>query len=147
MTSLRPSSRNELDAFDKIDHQDHASKFLTQLGIKGHLDFYDDPDNTYLSIENNEGELTGYILLVLEPDRQSLECRRIAIDKNKRGIGQAAMKEMENFGRSEFGVQRIWLDVFEDNNVGRHIYEKLGFKQFKSEPRDERNLLFYEKFI
>ena len=145
MVELRLSSRNELDIFDNIDRQDHASNFITQIGLNTHLEFFDEPNITYLSIENNEGELSGYIVLVLEPGNQSLEFRRISVDQTKRGVGQAAIRKMERFSKRTFGVQRIWLDVYEDNAVGRHIYEKLGYKQFKVERREGRKLLFYDK--
>ncbi len=143
--ALRLSSRSELEIFDQIDRQAHARKFITQIGIKAHHDLFDEPNITYLSIENSEGELSGYFVLVLESGNQSLEFRRISIDQSKRGVGQVAIKEMESYSQKVFGVKRIWLDAFEDNAIGRHIYEKLGYKQFKEAQRNGRKLLFYEK--
>jgi len=145
MVVLRLSSRSELDIFDDIDRQIHASNFITQIGLKAHQDLFDEPNITYLSIENSEGELAGYFVLVLESDSKSLEFRRISVDQEKRGVGQEAIKEMESFSKRKFGIQRIWLDVYEDNAVGRHIYEKMGYIQFKAELREGRKLLFYEK--
>ena len=147
MVVLRQSLRNELPIFDEIDRQDHARNFITQIGLNAHYDLYDQPDITYLSIENDEGMLAGYFVLVLESDNRSLEFRRISIDKTSRGVGQVAIKEMERFSKRNFTVQRIWLDVFADNDIGRHIYEKLGYKQFNEELREGRKLLFYEKAL
>ena len=147
MISLRTSTRSELTIFDEMDRQDHAVKFITQIGLKKHNQFFDDPSITYLSIENHSGELSGYIVLVLEGDNESLELRRILIDQTKRGVGQAAIRETEKYGREKFGVNRIWLDAFEDNAVGRHIYEKSGYRQFDVGLTEGRKLIFYEKEI
>ena len=147
MTSLRSSTREELVIFDEMDRQDHASNFVIQAGIETHQKYYDDPNITYLSIENSRGEFSGYFVLVVEPDTASVEFRRILIDENKRGVGQIAIIEMENYCRKEFGVKRIWLDVYENNAIGRHVYEKLGYQQFKEELEEGRKLLFYEKAL
>jgi hypothetical protein len=147
MISLRPSTRGELAIFDEMDRQNHASNFVTQIGIETHQKYYDDPHVTYLSIANSEGEFSGYFVLVVEPDSASVEFRRILIDQNKRGVGQEAIMEMEAYCRTEFGVKRIWLDVFEDNAIGRHVYGKMGYQQFKEELEEGRKLLFYEKAL
>ena len=147
MISLRTSTRDELKLFDALDRQVHASKFVIGTGLKTHQKYFDDPNITYLSIENSRGEFCGYFVLVVEPDTESVEFRRILIDQNKRGVGQVAITEMENYCRKEFSVKRIWLDVYEDNAIGRHIYEKMGYQQFKEELEEGRQLLFYEKAL
>ena len=60
-------------------------------------------------------------------------------------VGQAAIIEMEGYCRHTLNVKRIWLDVFEDNEVGIHIYEKMGYTRFKQQRLDGRQLYFYEK--
>lgn len=145
MILLRPSRKNELVVFDQIDRQSHASNFITQVDLNAHRSYFDELNITYLSIENDEGELAGYFVLVLESGNRSLEFRRICIDRRKRGVGQLAIKEMESFSKKKFDVKRIWLDVYEDNHIGRHIYQKLGYMQFNVERKDGRRILFYEK--
>ncbi len=130
-----------------MDRQNHAKSFVTQVGIEIHQKYYDNTDVTYLTIENSNGEISGYFVLVTEADKGSLEFRRVLIDQYKRGIGQAAITEMENYCRENFRVDRIWLDVYEDNEIGIHIYEKMGYRQFKAEREDGRKLLFYEKAL
>ena len=147
MISLRPSSRAELEIFDAMDSQAHARRYVIQTGMATHRQNFDDPDIAYLSIENGDGEFCGYFILVREADGRSIEFRRILVDHRKRGIGQAAIAAMERYCKAEIGVDRIWLDVFEDNEVGIHIYEKLGYVRFKEEPADGRMLYFYEKTL
>lgn len=110
MISLRRSKREELETFDEMDRQDHARNFVIQTGIESHQEYFDDPGITYLSIENANGEFCGYFILVPEPDNDSAEFRRILVDGRKRGIGQAAISEMESYCKNEFRVNRIWLD-------------------------------------
>ena len=145
MIRLRPSSREELDMFDTMDRQAHARDYVLQTGIETHRQYFDDPGITYLSIEDHRGEFCGYFILVLENATGSVEFRRILIDRDRRGIGQAAIIEMEGYCRHTLNAKRIWLDVFEDNEVGIHIYEKMGYTRFKQQRLDGRQLYFYEK--
>lgn len=147
MIFLRPSKRDELEIFDEMDRQDHARNFVIQTGLKTHKKYFGDPNTTYLSIENSGGEFCGYFILVVEPDTESVELRRILIDREKRGIGQIVMTKMEDYYRNNFNVKRIWLDVFEDNEIGMHVYENLGYERFKEGLLEGKKLYFYEKAL
>ena len=147
MISLRPSNRDELEIFDEMDRQEHARNFVIQTGIETHQNYFRDPKISYLSIENSRGEFCGYFILVLEAVSGSVEFRRILIDQKQRGIGQAAIAEMESYCKNKFKVRRIWLDVYEDNEIGMHIYEKMGYKRFREKPVEGRKLYFYEKAL
>ena len=147
MISLRLSNRDELEIFDEMDRQEHARKFVIQTGIETHQEYFSDPQISYLSIENRCNEFCGYFILVHEADSDSIEFRRILIDQEHRGIGQAAIEEMENYCKEKLSAKRIWLDVYEDNEIGMHIYEKMGYVRFKEEPAGNRRLFFYEKTL
>lgn len=147
MITLRPSTREELEKLDAMDRQVHARGYVVQTGIETHRQYFDDPCITYLNILDSRGEFCGYFILVLEPDTGSIEFRRILVDQHRRGVGQAAIIEMEKYCKNIFQIDRIWLDVFEDNAVGIHIYEKLGYSRFKEELYDGRRLFFYEKAL
>ena len=147
MVTLRLSDISELVTFQAIENQPHARQFIIDTTTGTHRRNFADPDIVYLSIDNVAGKLAGYFILALERDTASVEFRRIVIDRDERGIGQAAIRQMERYCREELAAKRIWLDVFEDNEVGRHIYSKLGFTHFKTESYQGRTLLFYEKSI
>ena len=147
MISLRLSKQEELPGFDEMDRQTHASKFVIQTGIETHREHFSDPGISYLSIFDGGGEVCGYFILVLEADNESVEFRRILIDRQKRGIGQAAINEMESYCKANFKAKRIWLDVYEDNEIGIHVYEKLGYERFGEERVDGRKLYLYEKTL
>lgn len=147
MISLRPSTREELEKFDAMDRQEHARGYVVQTGIETHRQYFDDPCITYLTIEDDRGDYCGYFILVLEPGTGSIEFRRILVDRNRRGVGQAAIIEMEKFCKNAFEIERIWLDVFEDNEIGIHIYEKLGYARFNEASHEGRRLYLYEKTL
>ena len=143
--SLRAARPEELEILDTMDRQDHASRFVIQSGLEQHRRNFADPDITYLCIENERDELCGYFILVLEAGGESIEFRRILIDRNQRGIGQDAIMEMEQYCQRRWQPRKIWLDVYEDNEIGRHIYAKLGYVQFSESIDQGRKLLFFEK--
>lgn len=144
---LRVSNIDELELFDKLDQQSHAARYVMQTGLKKHREYFNDPNITYLTIINDEQEVSGYFILVNDQKLKSVEFRRILIDESKLGIGQISIFEMEDFCRKNFKAKRIWLDVFDDNVIGKHIYRKLGYKKFNEQSYAERVLEFYEKNI
>lgn len=147
MVSLRASRYEELEIFSGMDKQSHACQFINATSLATHRKNFADENFIYLSIEKTEGELIGYFILVVEEGRDSVEFRRILIDQNQRGVGQLAIMQMENYCKMTLGVTSIWLDVYEDNERGKHIYEKLGYERFKTEKVGERLLHFYRKSI
>lgn len=141
---LRPARETELERFDAMDRQAHASRFVIQTGLEAHRQNFSDPAVTYLAIER-DGVFCGYFILVREFEAESVEFRRILIDRHQRGVGQAAIAAMESYCREQWNPRRIWLDVFEDNEIGRYVYHKLGYVRFREAMFDGRKLLFFEK--
>jgi diamine N-acetyltransferase len=45
------------------------------------------------------------------------------------GYGSDAIRALLDFGFGELRLQRVWLDVYDDNARGRHVYERIGFVQ------------------
>ena len=145
MIRLRPATRDELEIFDALDREAHARDFVIQTGLDTHNENFDDPAIRYLAIIGKDGEFCGYFILVREANGISIEFRRILIARDRRGVGQAAIGEMERYCRNSFAARRIWLDVFDDNAIGIHVYEKLGYRRFGQGRHEGRKLLFYEK--
>ncbi|HEV8546308.1 MAG TPA: GNAT family protein [Candidatus Limnocylindrales bacterium] len=44
-----------------------------------------------------------------------------------RGYGSDALAALLDFGFTELRLERLWLDVYDFNERGRHIYERAGF--------------------
>jgi len=147
MIKLRKSKEVELRKITEMEHQPHAKAFINGSNLSTHQKGFNDQNIIYLSIINNDGELAGYFILALDTARREVELRRILVDQDQRGIGQIAIGQMETYCREELEFKKIWLDVYEDNVKGRHIYEKLGYKFFKEGNFNGRKLLYYQKAL
>jgi len=147
MIKLRESQYSELPIFCEFERQSHARHFVDATPLLTHQNNFIDENIIYLSIDNAAGELAGYFILVNEAQQDSVEFRRILIDAKHTGIGQAAILEMENYCKHTLNACRIWLDVYDDNDKGKHIYEKMGYKRFKTRTHNDRQLHLYDKIL
>ena len=130
-----------------MELQPHTKAFINGADLADHQRDFDNDEIIYLSIENDKQELVGYFILAMAPGDKTVEFQRILIDQHQRGIGQIAIEKMENYCREALKARRIWLDVYEDNLKGKHIYEKLGYKRFKEAETEGRKLLYYKKSL
>ncbi len=141
---LRPSEASELPGFTALEQDPETAAFILPTTLQQHQAQFDRDDIVYLTIEC-DARTAGYFILALEADGESVEFRRIVIARRGSGIGQRAIPVMEAWCRERLGRKRIWLDVFDTNQRGRHVYEKLGYRRFDQKPWDDRVLYFYEK--
>ena len=127
-------------------HKD-AAEFVTQNSLNEHLGAFFDPQIRYLTILD-KNHVIGFMLIALDEDKKSVELRRIVVETKDSGVGQMAMKLLEDYVKDEIGRSRIWLDVFTNNERAKYIYQKLGYIQFgMAEYADGRPLLLFEKDI
>ena len=144
MVTIREAYIEELAAFVSMEQEADIADFIVPYSLDMHQTKFNEQNTIYLSILY-KAQLVGFMLLVLDADQISAEFRRIVVSARGKGIGQAALEMMEHYCMTKLGRHRIWLDVFEFNERGRHIYEKRGYKPFKSETYEGKRLLFYEK--
>jgi len=137
---------DDLSQFAAMEKETGTCEFIDPYPHFEHQSKFSDPTFVYLRI-TNDGVIVGFFILVFDSDGYSIEFRRMVVSEKDKGIGQAAMRQMEAFCRDELGRSRIWLDVFADNQKARHIYEKLGFVRFGESEFIEKQLLLYEKRI
>jgi diamine N-acetyltransferase len=121
-------------------------EFILPASAEAHRADFENPATVYLSILEGSA-FAGFILLRLDPDGSSVECRRIVVVERGRGIGQVAIAALERYCRSVLGRFRIWLDVFDANHRARHVYTKLGFRDCGETVNAGRRLLLYEKVL
>ncbi len=129
-----------------MEQDEGIRRFVLPYSLAQHQREYARKDIVYLSICQAD-ELAGFFILALEPDQTSIEFRRIVVANTDTGIGQPAIRAMETYCAERLQRKRIWLDVFEFNKRGRHIYEKLDYRFFDSRDHDGKKLLFYQKNI
>ncbi len=144
---LRESLRSELHTIAEMERQPHAERFVMPYSIAEHDAAFDSAAVLYLTILDDEDTVLGFFILALEDDDATVEFRRVVIDAGRRGVGQAAMDLMENYCRTTLGRSAIWLDVFDDNPTGIHIYEKRGYQLDRTAPYKGRTLRYYSKSL
>lgn len=147
---LRPTTPDEVKRIVEMESTEDAVDFLIPRTEAEHLAQMAQQGISYLSIciESDGGaRMVGYMALVEDADEISVECRRIVVSESGGGIGTAAMKEMESYCREVLGRQRVWLDFFENNHRGRHVYEKLGYRAFSSQRCENAVLILSEKYL
>ena len=146
MIKAREALIEELPYFVEMERAGDTAEFVTPDTLEKHRIEFSKANIIYLSIINTEA-LVGFIILALEPDGVSVEFKRIVVSVRNRGFGQSAMVAMEDFCTTKLNRKRVWLDVFEFNARGRHIYEKFGYVQFDYREHHGKPLLFYEKTL
>ncbi|MEQ3513031.1 GNAT family N-acetyltransferase [Pseudoalteromonas sp. BZB3] len=135
----------QLAILEGWEQQAGVGEFILANSKEQHLVSMQEPTIQYLSVLQNE-RLVGFIILALEPNN-TIEFRRIVIGHRGAGIGQLAIRAMEQYCLEHFACQRIWLDVFDFNERGQHIYSKLGYQEFKRCQHGVHQLLFFEKYF
>nr|WP_086939893.1 GNAT family N-acetyltransferase [Thaumasiovibrio occultus] len=128
-----------------MERENGVGDFVLPYTLAQHAAFIAGNELTYLSIYHCD-VLVGFIILRQESD-QVVEFRRIVIAARGKGLGQNAIKAMESYCVTQLGCQRIWLDVFADNQRGLHIYHKLAFVVFHEQSVNNRRLLLLQKYL
>jgi ribosomal protein S18 acetylase RimI-like enzyme len=139
------STIKEIPKIMKFEFSNDTSSYILPYTAKKHMVEMGKNNILYLSIY--QGQLfLGFIILSLE-STDTVEFRRIVVGPKDSGFGQSAIKKMEEYCQSILKKNRIWLDVFEKNLRGQHIYKKLGYRLFKTGIYKGQRLLYFEKNI
>jgi RimJ/RimL family protein N-acetyltransferase len=144
MIELHASKYEDAPLFAEMELAEDTAEFVFGWNRQAHESEMRKERIIYLSIDS-EKDLSGFFILALEPDGETVEFRRIVVSKKGKVIGQSAIAKMEDHYRNELGRSKIWLDVLETNSRGKHIYQKLGYKEFKTGEQEGRRLLFKKK--
>jgi len=143
---LERAGLQDAEQLASMDRTTETRGFVVDHDVDRHVANLSDPCQICLRIIADD-RLVGYFVLVPENDGKSVEFRRIVVADKGQGIGQRAITRMEQFCRDELGRTRVWLDVFEHNDRGRHIYEKLGYRYTGDCDYDGMRAFVYEKIL
>jgi RimJ/RimL family protein N-acetyltransferase len=142
---LRDTTIDELRRICAME-EGEAGRFIIPQTLDRHRSEFARPDVVYKSIWRGD-EFIGFVILVLEADRDSVEFRRIVIVEPGKGHGTIAVNIVGELVRTRLGRKRVWLDVFETNDRARHVYESCGYRPFGRSEHAGRVLLLYEKIV
>ena len=78
----------------------------------------------------HEGELIGFTMFGWSEEEEFYELCRIMIDYHyqNKGYGTQAIKMILDEMKSRFGCKEVYLSTDPENIVGKHVYEKVGFR-------------------
>lgn len=146
MIELQKSAKGDLKLFSEWESLAGIREFIYPYSIERHKIEFEKDEVIYLKINFNS-MLVGFVLLKLEVDKKSVEFRRIVVVERGRGIGQQVLNKIEEYCIQVLKRNRIWLDVFEFNRRGIHIYEKHGYHKTSETEIDSKKVFIYEKLI
>ncbi len=125
---LRNAGPDDAGFIEAAQSQPEIARFVSSAAQEEILASIDDPDQAYLIALDDHGEDVGFAYLrqVARPER-SIELCRLAITRRDRGFGSRFLKLImaEAFGPLQ--ANRLWLDVFTDNDRARKVYRRCGF--------------------
>lgn len=130
MLTLEVATKKDVCSFVQMESAQDTSCYIIPYSEQQHIAQMEKQQIRYLSIFH-ENTLVGFVILALETEDR-VEFRRIVIANKGQGFGQTAMQMVEQYCKQELQKTRIWLDVFESNQRGIHIYQKLGYQQFEA---------------
>lgn len=127
---LAPARPEDARAIAVLECRPENKPFVRGHSESEHRARMADPDVRYLRIEDAAGALIGFALLTgLREGAGGVRLLRIVMDAPGRGLGRQAMLAICALVFDEWGMERFWLDVFEDNPRARHVYESIGFRK------------------
>jgi RimJ/RimL family protein N-acetyltransferase len=147
LISIEDTKAEELEAIQQMERNEDTSRYIISYSLEKHRAEFQKPDVFYKSIYGKTSNLVGFMILALDGDGISLEFRRIVISDKGKGYGKRAVSLVDRICTEEFGKSRIWLDVFDYNKRGQHIYETRGYKFVKISDYHGRSLKVYEKTL
>jgi len=146
MVSVEKASVQDACLFARLEQVADTKHYILPYSEAEHAHNILDPSFIYLRILEAE-KLAGFFIFVLDTDQCSVEFRRVVVSEKDKGIGKLAIAAMEYFCRTNLKRTSIWLDVFECNNRGRHVYEKLGYERYGESEHQCGKLFLYQKRI
>ena len=126
--TVEDASVKYLDRLYEIETECFGEEAFTKKQIAQLLTDY----NSISLIARENGEIVGFIVGMIYPDRKAINGHILTIDVSpshrRKGIGQKLLQEIESIF-SQKGVQACILEVREDNVAATGLYRKLGYKE------------------
>ena len=124
-----PAAAEDAAAISELECRPENRPFVRGHSEAEHRARMADPSVRYLRTEDDAGAFAGFALVTeLGGSDRSARLLRIVMDRPGSGLGRPAMRAICDLVFDAWGIERLWLDVFEDNARARRLYESLGFR-------------------
>ena len=137
--NLHHTTLNDLPFLCEIEQRFAKLGFVHSDDICTHQRQMNDPDYAYYTVEQGEN-FAGYVILRgLTSINRSLELKRIVIAEPGHGLGSDVLRMIIDKAFGQFHADRLWLDVYEDNQRARQVYRSLGFVEETTSSNPSKN--------
>lgn len=147
MFELRRAEIKNLDIISEFGNQEHTKPFLNSKSMVDYKRELTEENTTYLCLVNTSNIILGYLIILKDPIKESIQLKRILISKESLGIGQYALTKLEKYCISIMNIKHIWLDVYDYNYRAIHVYNKLGYRLISTEMQNNRKILYFDKSL
>lgn len=128
VSRLRWAVEADLNWILSLEARPDFAPYIFRWPRERHKEGLANPDMGYLIAEDADGTPVGYAILAgLRSEARSIELGRMAVGEPGRGNGPAMLSEIIDLAFGELGANRLWLDVFDDNQRARRMYRAAGF--------------------
>ncbi len=124
---VKKSKEEDIPLIMKMEEDILNRNFIWQGTYEDHLAEINSTNNLLLSIvKKSTDEFIGFALIGLDHKSNVFELRRIAIEPKGQGFGREFMEGVLKYCFRDMNMNRFWLDVYTDNEVGIRLYKSLG---------------------
>mmetsp|Transcript_26786 Transcript_26786/g.39735 ORF Transcript_26786/g.39735 Transcript_26786/m.39735 type:complete len:164 (+) Transcript_26786:71-562(+) len=128
--SLRKTTPDDLDFVLEHENEKENACYVSQWTREEHLQFMNTDDLHYIAVDNDTNERVGYMIirgLANGAPNKSAELMRLVAAIKGRGYGRQMLQCVKHVVFEELKMNRLWLDVVDDNARARHLYESEQF--------------------
>jgi diamine N-acetyltransferase len=120
----------DIELICQIENDPSNNYFIIPYDKERHQSVINSKDEEHLTIwEKKTKEIIGFIILAgLNNPNLSLEFRRIVIQSKGNGLGRASLHLIKQYCFERLKFNRLWLDVFENNERAINLYKTEGFQ-------------------
>lgn len=121
------ATENDIPYIMRLEQHPENRKFVVQGSVEEHTIEIKAADYLVMIIKEKYDRI-GYLLCHKDVANSSFELRRMIIQSKGQGYGREAMNGLIDYVINKLKYHRFWLDVYEDNPTGIHLYESLGMQ-------------------
>lgn len=128
IVNLQRTAVHDLEFVLTTEQSEANRAYIGQWSREEHMAALNDPDIMHLTIRDNSDERVGYVIITGLQDLNLTACiKRIAIQSKGLGYGKLSLRMVTDWIFQHTETHRLWLDVRNQNNRAKHVYESSGF--------------------
>jgi RimJ/RimL family protein N-acetyltransferase len=126
---IRPTMLSDLDFVVSVEQDARNLPFIAPWERMQHEGAIRFPDSRHFIVEaGDDWEHVGFVILQgCRNPSHSIELKRIALQKQGRGLGRACIRQLKQLAFRDLHAHRFWLDVMSLNTRALHLYASEGF--------------------